>query len=118
MGLDRERQRLTSNWLSPHGYSPPASGTLPTVSKSFDVLAVVALFFGGLLLFLTSLPIKGQITFIGGGRTDEEIKRSERWHKAQRWAGLFLLLAGSVVQVLIAELGSSAHFLVSRSRRA
>ena len=70
------------------------------MARTIDVSAVVVMLVAGIYLYLASLPISGALTFVGGGKTSEEIKRAERHKKWQSRLGLTLLIIGSFVQVL------------------
>ena len=70
------------------------------MAHTIDASAVVVMLVAGISLYLGSLPIPGAWSFVGGGKTKEEIKRAERRRKWQRGIGLALLIVGSLVQVL------------------
>jgi len=68
------------------------------MTEWIDGLSVAMMFVSGLFLYAESRPIPGAITFVGGGKTEREIKMAERRRKLQRYVGLALFILGSLVQ--------------------
>lgn len=69
------------------------------MAKVIDASAVIVMLIAGVFLYVASLPIPGALTFIGAGKTPEEIERADRRRKWQSRLGLALLVVGSLVQM-------------------
>jgi hypothetical protein len=68
--------------------------------KWIDGLSVVMLVVSTLLLYAASRPVPGAITFVGGGKTEQEIKTAGRRRERQSRVGLAFLVIGFLVQFL------------------
>lgn len=69
--------------------------------KLLSLFAVGTMLLAGVLLFRAGAPVRGAIQFVGGGRTDRDIKASGRWRKVQRYVGFTLLVLGAVAQAVV-----------------
>ena len=69
--------------------------------KLVGLLALIITLVSAFFLYLASAPVPGAIQFVGGNRTEQDIKVSERRRKAQRLVGFVLLVLSTAVQAIV-----------------
>ncbi len=69
--------------------------------KTISMLALFATVVSALFLYFGSQPILGAVQFVGGGKTEQEIKSSERKRSLQIYIGFALLVVSAAAQIVV-----------------